>query len=317
MVIRRFFGICALLMCISLTAQAQDYPTKAIQLIVPNGPGGGTDTFGRVIAQRLSERLNQKVIVDNKPGAQAAIGTAFGARAAPDGYTLTVALTSSVAITPFLIPNIEYDPINDFVAVAIGVDQPFVVVTSTSSPFDDLQGLVAFASKKNEPVSFASTSSQTELVGSLFGQIAHIKTLSVPYKNASTAVIELARGDVDVMVASLPSAMPLVNAGKLKAIAVTGAERVPALPQVKTSSESGFPKFLASSWYGFLAPKGTPDNVVKILNSQINFVLGMPEVQATLLKAGMTVTTSSPEAFAARIKADYDVWGEVFRRQKK
>jgi tripartite-type tricarboxylate transporter receptor subunit TctC len=257
------------------------------------------------------------VIVDNKPGAQAGIGTAFGARAAPDGYTLTVALTSSVAITPFLIPNIEYDPINDFVAVAIGVDQPFVVVTSTSSPFDDLQGLVAFASKKNEPVSFASTSSQTELVGSLFGQIAQIKTLSVPYKNASTAVIELARGDVDVMVASLPSAMPLVNAGKLKAIAVTGTERVPALPKVNTSSESGFPKFLASSWYGFLAPKGTPDNVVKILNSQINFVLEMPEVQATLLKAGMTVTTSSPEAFAARIKADYEVWGEVFRNQKK
>ena len=119
------------------------------------------------------------------------------------------------------------------------------------------------------------------------------------------------------MVASLPSAMPLVNAGKLKAIAVTGTERVPALPKVNTSSESGFPKFLASSWYGFLAPKGTPDNVVKILNSQINYVLEMPEVQATLLKAGMTVTTSSPEAFAARIKADYEVWGEVFRRQKK
>jgi len=317
MVIRRFFGLFALLMCVSLTALAQDYPSKAIQLIVPNGPGGGTDTFGRVIAQRLSERLNQKVIVDNKPGAQAGIGTAFGARAAPDGYTLTVALTSSVAITPFLIPNIEYDPINDFVAVAIGVDQPFVVVTSMSSPFDDLQGLVAFAYKKNEPVSFASTSSQTELVGSLFGQIAQIKTLSVPYKNASTAVIELARGDVDVMVASLPSAMPLVNAGKLKAIAVTGTERVPALPKVKTSSESGFPKFLASSWYGILAPKGTPDYVVKILNSQINFVLEMPEVQATLLKAGMAVTTSSPEAFASRIKADYEVWGEVFRRQKK
>jgi tripartite-type tricarboxylate transporter receptor subunit TctC len=317
MVIRRFFEVCALLMCISLTAQAQDYPTKAIQLIVPNGPGGGTDTFGRVIAQRLSERLNQKVIVDNKPGAQAAIGTAFGARAAPDGYTLTVALTSSVAVTPFLIPNIEYDPINDFVAVAIGVDQPFVIVTSMSSAFDDLRGLVAFAHKKGEPVSFASTSSQTELVGSLFGQIAQIKALSVPYKKASTAVIELARGDVDVMVASLPSAMPLVNAGKLKAIAVTGIERVPALPNVQTSPESGFPKFLASSWYGFLAPKGTPEGVIKILNSNINKILEMPEVQTTLLKAGMTVTTSSPEAFAARIKEDYELWGDVFRKQKK
>jgi hypothetical protein len=317
MVIRRFFEVCALLMCISLTAQAQDYPTKAIQLIVPNGPGGGTDTFGRVIAQRLSEQLNQKVIVDNKPGAQAAIGTAFGARAAPDGYTLTVALTSSVAVTPFLIPNIEYDPINDFVAVAIGVDQPFVIVTSTSSAFDDLRGLVAFAHKKGEPVSFASTSSQTELVGSLFGQIAQIKALSVPYKNASTAVIELARGDVDVMVASLPSAMPLVNAGKLKAIAVTGIERVPALPNVQTSPESGFPKFLASSWYGFLAPKGTPEGVIKILNSNINKILKMPEVQTTLVKAGMTVTTSSPEAFAARIKEDYELWGDVFRKQKK
>jgi len=312
-----FLSFCLSALLLSVAWGADDYPSKTIQMIVPNGPGGGTDTFGRVIAQRLSERINQKVVVDNKPGAQAGIGTAFGARAAPDGYTLTVALTSSVAVTPFLIPNLEYDALKDFVAVAIGVDQPFVLVTSIGSPYDDLQGLVAFANKKSTPATFASTSSQTELVGSLFGQLAAIKTLSVPYKNASTAVIELARGDVDVMVASLPSAMPLVNAGKLKAIAVTGIERVPALPNIKTSTESGFPNFLASSWYGILAPKGTPDAVVKILNHHINQILDMPDVQATLLKAGMSVAKGSPEEFAVRIKQDYERWGDVVRRQQK
>jgi len=297
-------------------AHATDYPDKQIQFIVPNGPGGGTDTFGRVLAQKLSEVWNQRVVVDNRPGAQAAIGTALGAKAPPDGYTLTIALTSSIALNPFLSKNLGYDPLNDFVPVAIGVRQPFLVVTSVNSPYDSLNQFSEFAKKKTSPATFASTSSQTELVGSLFGLITNTKFLSVPYKNASTAVVELARGDVDMMVASLPSSIPLVNAGKLKAIAVTGTARVPALPNIKTSAESGYPDFLADSWYGVLAPKGTPKEIVDKLNKQINLILEMPDVQKTLATAGMTVAKGTPEEFGAIMRADHKRWGDVIARQK-
>lgn len=295
---------------------ATDYPDRQIQFIVPNGPGGGTDTFGRVLAQKLSEVWNQRVVVDNRPGAQAAIGTALGAKAAPDGYTLTIALTSSIAINPFLSANLGYDPLNDFVPVAIGVRQPFLVVTSVNSPYDSLKQFSDFAKKKSSPATFASTSSQTELVGSLFGLLTDTKFLSVPYKNASTAVVELARGDVDMMVASLPSSIPLVNAGKLKAIAVTGTARVPALPNIKTSAESGYPDFLADSWYGVLAPKGTPKEIVDKLNKQINLILDMPDVQKSLATAGMTVAKGTPEEFGAIMRADHNRWGDVIARQK-
>ncbi|MDO9023089.1 tripartite tricarboxylate transporter substrate binding protein [Zwartia sp.] len=295
---------------------ATDYPDRQIQFIVPNGPGGGTDTFGRVLAQKLSEVWNQRVVVDNRPGAQAAIGTALGAKAAPDGYTLTIALTSSIAINPFLSANLGYDPLNDFVPVAIGVRQPFLVVTSVNSPYDSLKQFSDFAKKKSSPATFASTSSQTELVGSLFGLLTDTKFLSVPYKNASTAVVELARGDVDMMVASLPSSIPLVNAGKLKAIAVTGTARVPALPNIKTSAESGYPDFLADSWYGVLAPKGTPKEIVDKLNKQINLILDMPDVQKSLATAGMTVAKGTPEEFGAIMRADHKRWGDVIARQK-
>lgn len=297
-------------------AHATNYPDRQIQFIVPNGPGGGTDTFGRVLAQKLSEVWNQRVVVDNKPGAQAAIGTALGAKAPPDGYTLTIALTSSIAINPFLSPNLGYDPLNDFVPVAIGVRQPFLVVTSVNSPYDSLKQFSEFAKKKSSPATFASTSSQTDLVGSLFGLLTDTKFLSVPYKNASTAVVELARGDVDMMVASLPSSIPLVNAGKLKAIAVTGTARVAALPNIKTSAESGYPDFLADSWYGVLAPKGTPKEIVDKLNAQINLILDMPDVQKALATAGMTVAKGTPEEYGAIMRADHKRWGDVIARQK-
>lgn len=295
---------------------ASDYPDRQIQFIVPNGPGGGTDTFGRVIAQKLGEAWNQRVVVDNKPGAQAAIGTALGAKAPPDGYTLTIALTSSIAINPFLSPNLGYDPLNDFEPVAIGVRQPFVVVTSVNSPYDSLKQFSEYSKKKKTPATFASTSSQTDLVGTLFGLLTNTKFLSVPYKNSSTAVVELARGDVDMMVASLPSAIPLVNAGKLKAIAVTGDKRVAALPDINTSAESGYPEFLADSWYGVLAPKGTPKDIVNKLNQQINKILDMPDVQKTLAIAGMSVATGTPEEFGAIMRADHQRWGDVIARQK-
>jgi tripartite-type tricarboxylate transporter receptor subunit TctC len=310
------FILGGLLLSATSLVHASSYPDRQITFIVPNGPGGGTDTFGRIIAQKLSEVWNQRVVVDNKPGAQAAIGTALGAKAAPDGYTLTVSLTSSIAINPFLSANLGYDPLNDFVPVAIGVKQAFLMVTSVNSPYDTLKQFSEFAKKKSSPAPFASTSSQTELIGSLFGILTDTRFLSVPYKNSSTAVIELARGDVDMMVASLPSSIPLVNAGKLKAIAVTGTTRVTTLPNVPTSPESGYPDFLADSWYGILAPKGTPKEIIEKLNNQINLILDMPDVQKALTTAGMTVAKGTPEEYGAIMRADHKRWGDVIARQK-
>jgi len=293
------------------------YPDRPIRIVIPNAPGGGTDAFGRIIGQKLSEAWHQSVIVENKPGAQGGIGTAFGAKAAPDGYTLTVALVSTMAVNPYVYKDIGYDPLRDFVAVAVGVNQPYLMVTYPEAPYNTLKELAAFAQSKPNGATYSSTSSQTELIGVLFQSLIQAKMLYVPYKNASTAVVELARGDIDVMVASLPSAIPLIHAGKLKALAVTGDKRVQALPQVPSATESGYPEFDAGGWYGIIAPTGTPQDIVTKLNQQINLILDMPDVQQSLVSAGFEVLKGRPEDFAAMIKNENVRWKNVVQLNSK
>ena len=296
---------------------AADYPERAIHIVIPNAPGGGTDAFGRIIAQKLSEAWSQSVIVENKPGVQGGIGAAYAAKAAPDGYTLAVALVSTMAVNPFVYKDIGYDPIKDFVAVAIGVTQPYLIVTSPAAPYNTLKEFAAFAKAKPDGATYASTSSQTELIGVLFQQLIQTTMVYIPYKNASTAVVELSRGDVDMMVASLPSAIPLIKAGKLKSLAVTGDKRVAALPDVPSAAESGYPAFNPGGWYGIVAPAGTPPEIVTKLNHQINLILDMPDVQQSLIASGFEVTQGTPEAFAEIIRKDYALWGRVVKQQGK
>lgn len=292
------------------------YPDHPIRIVIPNAPGGGTDAFGRVIGQKLGEALHQSVIVENKPGAQGGIGTAFGAKAAPDGYTLTVALVSTMAVNPWVYKEIGYDPLKDFVAIAVGVNQPYLMVTYPDAPYSTLKEFAAFAKTKTNGATYSSTSSQTELIGVLFQSLIEAKMLYVPYKNASTAVVELARGDIDVMVASLPSAIPLINAGKLKALAVTGNRRALALPDIKSAAESGYPEFDAGGWYGIIAPAGTPADIVTRLNVEINRILDMPEVQKSLIAAGFEVVKGTPGDFADMIKKENARWGQVVKQNK-
>lgn len=306
-------GISLCILSISSVAWAV-YPDHPIRIVIPNAPGGGTDAFGRIIGQKLSEAWHQSVIVENKPGAQGGIGTAFGAKAAPDGYTLTVALVSTMAVNPYVYKEIGYDPLKDFVAVAVGVNQPYLMVTYPEAPYNTLKELAAFAKSKVNGATYSSTSSQTELIGVLFQSIIEAKMLYVPYKNASTAVVELARGDIDVMVASLPSAIPLINAGKLKALAVTGNKRSQALPNVVSAAESGYPEFDAGGWYGIIAPVGTPADIVTKLNHQINLILDMPEVQKSLIAAGFEVVKGSPTDFANMISRENQRWKQVVRQ---
>jgi tripartite-type tricarboxylate transporter receptor subunit TctC len=308
-------GLCALLFA-GVASQAHAYPERSIRLVVPNAAGGGTDAFARIMAQKLGEVLNQSVVVENKPGAQGGIGTTYGAKAAPDGYTLTIAFVSTMAVNPFVYADIGYEPLKDFVAVAVGVNQPYLMVTYPASPYQNLQEFGQFAKQKKGGATFASTSSQTELIGVLFQTLLQTQMLYIPYKNATTAVVELARGDIDVMVASLPSAIPLLNAGKLKALAVTGSKRAAALPNVPSAAEAGFPEFVANGWYGIVAPKGTPDAVVHLLNKHINAILAMPEVQQQLIAAGFEILTGTSTEFAAMIERDYQRWGALAQTQK-
>jgi len=293
------------------------YPDRPIRIVIPNAPGGGTDAFGRIIGQKLSEAWHQSVIVENKPGAQGGIGTTLGAKAPPDGYTLTVALVSTMAVNPYVYKDIGYDPLKDFVAVAVGVNQPYLMVTYPDAPYNTLKEFATFAKDKVNGATYSSTSSQTELIGVLFQSLIQAKMLYVPYKNASTAVVELARGDIDVMVASLPSAIPLLNAGKLKALAVTGDKRAEALPNVPSATETGYPEFNAGGWYGIIAPTGTPPEIVKQLNQQINLILDMPDVKQSLVAAGFEVIKGKPEDFTAMIKSENQRWKQVVELNSK
>jgi tripartite-type tricarboxylate transporter receptor subunit TctC len=304
-----------LFIAISATA-AHAYPERPIRLVVPNAAGGGSDSFARVIAQKLGEVLNQTVMVENKPGAQGGIGTTYGAKAAPDGYTLTIAFVSTMAVNPFVYADIGYEPLKDFVAVAVGVDQPYLMVTYPASPYQNLQEFGQFAKQKKGGATFGSTSSQTELIGVLFQTLVETKMLYIPYKNATTAVVELSRGDIDVMVASLPSAIPLIKAGKLKALAVTGNKRVAALPDVPSAAEAGFPAFEANGWYGIVAPKGTPEAIVQFLNKNINAILAMPDVRQNLSAAGLDVLTGTSAEFTTMIERDYQRWGALAQTHK-
>jgi tripartite-type tricarboxylate transporter receptor subunit TctC len=190
-------------------------------------------------------------------------------------------------------------------------------VTYPDAPYNTLKEFANFARNKSGGATFASTSSQTELIGVLFQTIVKTKMLYIPYKNATTAVVELSRGDVDVMVASLPSAIPLIKAGKLKALAVTGHERVPALPNVMGAAESGFPDFEAKGWYGLAVPAATPPEIIRKLNHHINLILAMPDTQASLIAAGFTVESSTPEGFTELIRRDHKRWGDVANQQTK
>jgi tripartite-type tricarboxylate transporter receptor subunit TctC len=212
--------------------------------------------------------------------------------------------------------DLGYDPLKDFAGVALGVTQPYLIVTYPDAPYNSLKEFADFARKKTGGATFASTSSQTELIGVLFQTLVKTKMLYIPYKNATTAVVELSRGDIDVMVASLPSAIPLVKAGKLKALAVTGNQRVTALPEVKGAAESGFPEFEAKGWYGLAVPAATPASIVQKLNHHINLVLAMPDVRASLVAAGFDVETSTPQGFSELIRQDYKRWGEVAKQQR-
>src|SRR6266567_3154706 len=308
-------ALAALLILVALGASAQVYPTRPIRLVVPFPPGGTTDILARAAAQKLTESMGQSVIVDNRPGAAGNIGSDIVAKSAPDGYTLLMCTVSTHAINPNLYAKIPYDHINDFAPVVLVAAVPNVLEVNPSLPVHTVADLIKLAKSKPGAINFASSGNGTSihLSGELFKTMAGVDMTHVPYKGSAPALTDLIAGQVQVMFDNLPSSLQQIKAGKLRAIAVTSGKRAPALPDIPTIAESGLPGFEATSWFGVMAPAGTPASVVTRLNSEINKWLQSPEAREQLLAQGAEAAGGTSEQFAAHIRAETDTWAKVVK----
>jgi tripartite-type tricarboxylate transporter receptor subunit TctC len=299
-----------------LPAQAQSYPSKPIRYVVPYPPGGTTDIISRLIAQKLTESFGQPVIVENKAGAGGVVGTDSVAKAIPDGYTILMGSAGPLTINPSLLKNIPYDPIRDFAPITTVAVVPSMLVVNPSVPANSVQDLIALAKARPGRLSFASTGNggAPHLGGELFKLATNTDILHVPYKGSSPAVNDLLGGQISMMFEQIPAVLPHVKSGKLRALGVGGARRSPALPDTPTISEAGVPGFAVSTWFGVLAPGGTPAPIVSKLNAEIVRILNAPEMREKLTALGAELETSTPEQFAAMIKAEIDKWAQVIRK---
>ncbi len=295
------------------TTGAQDYPNKPIRIIVPFPPGGGTDTFARIVGAKLTEMWGPQVIVDNRGGAQGNIGTAIGARASPDGYTMTLAYVGTLAINPHLYSNPGFDPLRDFAAVSRGTKESWILAVHPSLPVKTMKDLAALAKKNPGKLTFASSASGTQLVGELFKITTGTDIVHVPYKGAGPAVIDLLAGNVQIMFSNPTAAVPHVKSGRLRALAVTGSERLEALPEVPTAVEAGYSDLNVVGWYGIIVPAKTPGNVITRLNAGVVHALNSPDVVKRMHATGQSPSPSTPEEFAKEIRVDFERWGKVVK----
>jgi tripartite-type tricarboxylate transporter receptor subunit TctC len=299
-------------------ALAQSYPSRPIRLIVPFAAGGGNDNVARLVGKRLGEGLGQPVVVDNHPGAGGVLGAEAAAKSPPDGYTLFLGGVGSHAINPNLMKNLPYDPIRDFAPVELLAQAPLVLVVHPSVPARSLAEFVAYARAHPGKLNFASNGngSSSQLAAVMFESMAGIDMVHVPYKGLSPALTDLLSGQVQLMFSSVVAILPHIKAGKVRALAVTGTKRLASTPRLPTIAESGFPGYEASSWYGILAPAGTPRDIVTKLNAELSKALSQPEVRNSLLAEGAEPVGGTPEQFAAHIRSEKERLGRVIREAK-
>lgn len=298
----------------AVRAQPLDYPSHPIRIIVPFSPGGAVDGPARVIAQELSKRLKQQVIVDNKPGAGATIGSEMVARSAPDGYTLLLASATN-AIQASLYPKLNYNPVDSFVGISLLGREPGVLVVHPSLPVKTVAELVALAKAKPGELNYASSGNGTgqHLFMAQFNSMADIRMTHVPYRGSGQATTDLLGGQVSVSMPGTAAMVPHIKTGKLRALAVTGAERAAQLPDVPTLKESGYPNYTAYVWMGLLAPKGTPDAIIQRLNTELKQVLKTPEVRAFMTETGIEAVGSSPAEMDVYFREERDRWSKVVK----
>lgn len=296
-----------MLVTIAAPAASQDFPFKPLRIIVPYPPGGGTDRVARIIGEKLAEQLKQPVVVDNRAGAGGVVGTEAAARAAPDGYTMVLGSTATHAVNPSLYSKPGYDPIADFVAIAPLATTPAILVVNASLPVSSLQDLLAMirAPRPGASITFASAGagSLQHMAGELFKAMTKTEILHVPYKGAAPAMTDLLAGHVTMAFDTMPSAMPHVRAGRLKALGISSAKRVPSLPDVPAIAEA-VPGYELLTWYGLLAPRGVPGPIVERLNGEVRQALQSRDVAEKLANAGLDPMWSNTADFAAMVRAD-------------
>lgn len=300
---------------LSFSAAAQGaYPEKTVRIVVGFSAGGSTDVVARLLAKELSEELGQSFVVENKPGAGSNIATEYVARAPADGYTLLMmAVTSTINQT--LYPNLKFDVLKDLTPVALGAKVPNLLVVNPKLPVNSVKELVDYANKNPGKLNFASSGSGTSIhmTGELFKINTKIDVSHIPYKGSSPAMTDLVGGQVQFMFDNMPSALPLVQSGKLRALAVTSPQRSPAAPDVPTMAEAGFTGFDVSSWFGLMAPAKTPDAVVQKLNVAVAKALTNPELKKRLADLGATSQAMTSAEFGDFVKNEVKVWGGVVK----
>ncbi|HEX4329864.1 MAG TPA: tripartite tricarboxylate transporter substrate binding protein [Burkholderiales bacterium] len=305
----------ALLSCMPAVVYGQAYPSKPIRLIVPFPPGGGNDVIGRAMAQKLTERFGQQVIVDNRAGANGIVGLQALMQSAPDGYTLGVGAAGPMAVNPSLYDKLPYDPVKDFTAITNMVNFPLLLVAHPSLPAKNVRELIALAKAKPGTIYFSSPGSGNSghLAGELFNTMAGVKTVHVPYKGQGPALADLLAGQVQLLYSSIPSVMPHVQSGRLRALAIGSAKRIPSLSEVPTIAESGVPGYEAYSWVGMIGPAHMPRDLTQRLSREINDALKQKDFNDKLNSEGALPDGDTPEQFTAYIKAEIDKWGAVVR----
>lgn len=299
----------------SIDAGAQSYPSKPIRLVVPFPAGGNTDIYARPIAQKLSEQVGQRVLVDNRPGAGGSIGGEIVAKAPPDGHTLIAGTTSTFGIGPNVYPNLPYDPVKDFSPVILGSLAQNMLVVHPSVPARSVRELVSLAKAHPAKLNFASAGigTSSHVAGELFKSVTRIEMTHIPYKGTSLAMVDLLSGHVDLIFDSLSTALPPVKAGRLRALAVTGARRIELMPELPTVSEAGVPGYEVSAWFAILAPAHTPRDVIVRLNGELNKVLQMPDIRKAWAEQGAQVGGGSPERLAVHVQSELAKWGKLTR----
>ncbi|MEO8753887.1 MAG: tripartite tricarboxylate transporter substrate binding protein [Casimicrobiaceae bacterium] len=307
---------CAAIAAFAALAHAQaPYPTKPIRLVVPFPAGGTTDIIARAVSQRLTETLGQAVVVDNRPGAGGNIGAELVAKSPPDGYTLLMGTVGTHAINPGLYAKMPYDHVRDFAPVILVAGVPNVLVVPTALPVNSVQELIAYAKANPGKLNFASSGAGTSihLSGEMFKTMTGVNIAHVPYKGSAPALQDLVGGQVQMMFDNLPSSLALIKGGKLKALAVTSAQRSAALPDVPTMIESGFAGFEASSWFGILAPAGTPKDVIARLSGEVAKWLATPDAKEKMAAQGAIPAGLMPDEFTRHIAAETVKWQKVVK----
>jgi tripartite-type tricarboxylate transporter receptor subunit TctC len=309
--LRPLLSLAALLACAAAWSQA--YPAKPVRLLVPFAPGGTTDVLARLVGQKLSEALGQQFVIDNRPGAGGNIGTELAAKSPADGYTLVMSFDGTMAINPSTYRQLPFDAQRDLAPVASVAQVPLLIVVHPGVAANSIAELVALAKASPRRINYSSAGhgSTGHLTGELFSARAGIQMVHVPYKGGGQAVQDLLGGQIQMLVTALPTVEGHLKGGKLRALAFTSARRVPGAPDVPTLAESGYAGFDVLSWYGILAPAGTPQEVIGKLNAEINRLLQTPDMQARLGALGAEPTGGTAERFAQTIRADTARWAKV------